>query len=165
MWDVRKMEGSMEPGGYRRLEIYQRAHRLAVEVHRLTLTLPKFEMYEEGSQVRRSSKSVAAQIVEGYCLRKNKAEFMQYLNRAYASCHETLEHLTFLDETALLENREEIGQLREEYEALCKMIFRFLEGVSANHTKPGFVREGSAVYLAYPHPASRIPHPAESRLA
>ena len=143
--------------GYRRLEVYQRAHRLAVEVHRLTLTLPKFEMYEEGGQIRRSSKSVAAQIVEGYCLRKNKAEFMQYLNRAYASCHETLEHLSFLEETALPESREEIRQLHEEYELMCKMIFRFLEGVSAGHAKPGFVREEQAAYST--RPTSHIPNP------
>lgn len=51
---------------YRDLEIYKLAFKLAVEVHNLTLKLPKFELYEEGSQIRRSSKSVGANIVEGY---------------------------------------------------------------------------------------------------
>ena len=45
---------------YRDLEIYQIAHRLAVEVHKTTLReLPKFETYEEASQIRRASKSVS----------------------------------------------------------------------------------------------------------
>jgi four helix bundle protein len=151
------MEACVEPGGYNRLEIYRRAHRLAVEVHRLTLTLPKFELYEEGGQVRRSSKSVAAQIVEGYCLRKNKAEFLQYLNRAYASCHETLEHLSILEETGSLRDKSKLDHLRKEYEALCKMIFRFLEGVSIRHERPGFVRECVSPYST--HPTSHIANP------
>jgi four helix bundle protein len=50
---------------YRDLEIYQMAHALGVETHDFSLTLPKFELYETGSQLRRSSKSVSANIVEG----------------------------------------------------------------------------------------------------
>lgn len=41
---------------YRDLEIYKESKRLAIEVHKVSLTLPKFELYEEGDQVRRSSK-------------------------------------------------------------------------------------------------------------
>jgi len=41
--------------------------------------LPKFEMYEEGSQIRRSAKSVAANIVEGYGRRRYKQEFIRFL--------------------------------------------------------------------------------------
>jgi four helix bundle protein len=66
-------------GGYRKLDIYNLAHSLAVKIHKMTMGLPKFEMYEEGGQIRRSSKSVSAQIVEGYALRKYKNEFAHYL--------------------------------------------------------------------------------------
>jgi four helix bundle protein len=51
---------------YKDLEIYQLAHRLAIEIHKVSLTFPKFEMHEEGSQLRRSAKSVPANIVEGF---------------------------------------------------------------------------------------------------
>jgi four helix bundle protein len=151
------MRFSMEAAGYKRLEISQRAHRLAVEVHRITLHLPKFELFEEGGQVRRSSKSVAAQIVEGYCLRRNKAEFVQYLNRAYASAHETIEHLSFLDETGSFGDKAKLRELESEYEILCRMIFRFLEGVIEGHEKPGFVREEVAAYET--RLTSPIPNP------
>ena len=40
---------------YRDLDIYKKAHRLAIEIHEMSLGLPKFEMYEAGSQIRKSS--------------------------------------------------------------------------------------------------------------
>jgi len=43
---------------YRDLDIYKKAHKLAIEIHEMSLKLPKFEIYEEGSQIRKSSKSV-----------------------------------------------------------------------------------------------------------
>ena len=47
---------SANPKGYRDLKIWKPARELAVVVHKMTLEkLPKFEMYEEGSQVRPSS--------------------------------------------------------------------------------------------------------------
>ncbi|MFH2145372.1 MAG: four helix bundle protein, partial [Candidatus Omnitrophota bacterium] len=50
---------------YKELEIYKLAHKLAIEMHELSLKLPGFEKYEEASQIRRASKSIAANIVEG----------------------------------------------------------------------------------------------------
>ena len=38
---------------YRDLEIYKESKRLAIEIHKMTMSLPKFEMYEEGGQIRR----------------------------------------------------------------------------------------------------------------
>ena len=44
---------------YKKFEIWQLSRELVIEIHKMTLSkLPKFEMYEEGSQIRRSSKSV-----------------------------------------------------------------------------------------------------------
>jgi len=42
---------------YKELDIYKNAYKLALMMHKLTLGLPKFEQYEEGNQLRRSSKS------------------------------------------------------------------------------------------------------------
>lgn len=61
---------------YKKLEIWQIANDLVIKIHRMTLNeLPKFEMYEEGSQIRRSSKSVKSLIVEGYGRRAYKQDF------------------------------------------------------------------------------------------
>ncbi len=48
---------------YRKLEIWQLAREMVIEIHKLSLNLPKFEMYEEGSQIRGSAKSVKSNIV------------------------------------------------------------------------------------------------------
>ena len=65
--------------GYKDLEIYHTAHELGVACHHFSLLLPKYELYETGSQLRRSSKSISANIVEGYCRRRYKAEFIRFL--------------------------------------------------------------------------------------
>ena len=57
---------------YKDLEIYQLAHRLAIEVHRVSLILPKFEAYEEASQLRRAAKSVSANVVVGTNFKRRK---------------------------------------------------------------------------------------------
>ncbi len=50
----------MTHGGYHNLEVYTLSHALAVRIHKASLSLPKFELYEEGAQIRRSSKRVSA---------------------------------------------------------------------------------------------------------
>ncbi|HBX66765.1 MAG TPA: four helix bundle protein, partial [Balneolaceae bacterium] len=64
---------------YTDLDIYKMAYELALEVHKLTMTLPKYEMYEQGSQVRRSLKSIKDNIAEGYGRRRYKDEFIRFL--------------------------------------------------------------------------------------
>lgn len=49
---------------YRDLQIYAVSKQLAIEIHKITLSLPKFELFEEGSQIRRSSKSVTSSIIK-----------------------------------------------------------------------------------------------------
>jgi four helix bundle protein len=141
-----KKETAKAEEGYRKLEIYRLAHRLAVEVHRLTLALPKHETYEQGSQIRRSSKSVSAQIVEGFCLRRHKNEFLLYLNRAYASAAETIEHLELLHETGSLTDGETFERLHVQYESLCTMMYRFMQSVNAGHGVPLSVQEVGVSY-------------------
>ena len=68
--------------------------------------LPKFEMCEEGSQIRRSIKSVKSSIVEGYGRRAYKQEFLKFLTYASASNDETVDHLETLYETGSLTERE-----------------------------------------------------------
>ena len=64
---------------YRDLEVYQLAHRLGIELHRLAIALPKYELYESGSQLRRAAKSISANIVEGYGRRRYKADDIRFL--------------------------------------------------------------------------------------
>ena len=62
---------------YKKLQIWTLARDVVIEVHKMTLKLPKFELYEEGSQIRRSSKTTKAAIVEGYGRRRYKLEWIK----------------------------------------------------------------------------------------
>jgi len=115
---------------YKDLEIYQIAHGLAVEIHQMTLKLPNFEMYEEGSQIRKSSKAVSSNIVEGFGRRKYQADYVKFLVYAHSSCDETREHLDFLYETKSLKNKELYNYFIENYEKLSKKLNKFLQAFS-----------------------------------
>jgi len=116
-----------KPRGYEDTEIYQLAKRLAVEVHRMTLEeLPKFEMYEEGSQIRRSSKSIVANFVEGYGMRRYRGDLIRYLTYALASCDETKAHLELLHETGSLAT-ERFEYFYNQYRKLGAMLYNYRE--------------------------------------
>jgi four helix bundle protein len=117
---------------YRELEIFQESKRLAIEVHLLSLGLPKFELYEEGSQIRRSSKAVCAMIVEGYGRKRYKADFIKHLVYAHTECDETILHLDFLLETGSLADKKRGHDLREEYSSLSKKINKYTRWVEEN---------------------------------
>src|SRR5438067_12921039 len=108
---------------HEQLEVYRSAHELGLRVHAITLKLPKFELYEEGSQLRRASKSISAQIVEGHALRQYKLEYEHYLARSYASGEEVIEHLQYLLETGSAKSvASECASLIEEYDILCPKL-------------------------------------------
>jgi len=81
---------------YRDLEIYQIAFELAKKIHYASLKLPQYELYEQGSQIRRSSKSVKDQISEGYGRRRYKPEFIKFLIYSHSSCDEATSQLEMI---------------------------------------------------------------------
>jgi four helix bundle protein len=133
--------------GHKKLQIYQQAHELAIEIHAMTLQLPSLERFEEGSQIRRSSKSVASNIVEGYALRKYKNEFVHYLFRAYGSCEETMEHLELLFETRSLVDQPLFTRLHEDVNNLCGKILRYIQAIDQNFEMPSFMKEPKVTYF------------------
>jgi four helix bundle protein len=119
---------------HEQLEVYRLAHGLGLRIHALSLKLPKFELYEQSSQIRRASKSVSAQIVEGHALRQYKAEYERYLARSYASGEEVIEHLKYLLETGSAKSAAaECGLLIEEYDVLCRKVFNYMQSVRRQH--------------------------------
>ena len=118
---------------YKNLEIWQLAQESIIEIHKMTLSLPKFEMYEEGSQIRRSSKSVKSTIVEGYGRRNYKSDYIKYLTYALASNDETIDHLETLFETESLTDKILYESLHSRIETLGKKINRFIQAVQSDH--------------------------------
>lgn len=115
--------------------MYQLAFKLAVEIHRMSLQLPKYEMYEEGSQIRRSSKSIPANLAEGYGRRRYKNDYIKFLVYALASCDETRLHLDLLHETGELPQKR-YDYFTEQYIILGKQLNKFLQSIIKSHREP-----------------------------
>jgi len=115
---------------YKELDIYKLAYRLAIDVHKMTMTLPKYELYEQGSQVRRSSKSIKDNIAEGFGRRRYKDEFVRFLVFAHSSCDEAISQLTMINEI-YFENKD-LNSLLEECEVLGAKINKFIQYVEEN---------------------------------
>ncbi|HYC38850.1 MAG TPA: four helix bundle protein, partial [Chitinophagaceae bacterium] len=124
--------GSLNPAetfarmSYRDLEIWQLARELVIDIHRLTLTLPKFEMFEVSQQIRRSIKSVKSAIVEGYGRRRYTADYIKYLVYAHASTDETIDHLETLFETGSLTDEVLYNKTKVKLNNLGAKINRFI---------------------------------------
>jgi four helix bundle protein len=119
---------------YRDLEIWKLSLELAVEIHRMSLRdLPKFELYEEGSQIRRSSKSIRHNIVEGYGRRRYKQEFIKFLVYAQASCDETNDSLEGLHKTGSLIDETLFKNLHALCDQLGRKLNKFIQAVETGH--------------------------------
>lgn len=99
----------------------------------MSLDLPRFELYETGSQIRRSSKSIRSNIVEGYGRRKFKKDYIRFLIYAHSSVDETRDHLETLFETGSLQNQHLFEDLSERLNMLGRMLYKFLESVENQH--------------------------------
>ena len=130
-WTIEEGE---EASGYQRLEVWRLARELSVDIHRMTLEqLPRFELHEVGSQVRRSAKSIRDNIVEGYGKRRYKLEFLRHLTYALGSAQETLEHLDTLHETGSLTSQEIHAELTSRTRLLIAKLTTFMRGVELHH--------------------------------
>jgi four helix bundle protein len=119
---------------YRNLEVWQLAREAVIAVHDMTLTkLPKFEAFEEASQIRRSIKSVKSYIVEGYGRRRYKQEFVRFLTYSLASCDETADHLDTLIITGSLQDTSVSDDISSKLETLGRKLNLFLQSVERGH--------------------------------
>lgn len=105
---------------YKDLDVYNLSYELAMEVFELSKSFPKEEQYSLTSQLIRSSRSVSANISEGWAKRNYENYFKQQLIHAIGSTAETENWICFardcnyVTETeceALLEKLDHIGRI------------------------------------------------------
>src|SRR5688572_23862499 len=121
---------------YKKLQIWILAKEIVIEIHEMTMKLPRFEMYEEGHQIRKSSKTTKATIVEGYGRRRYKQDWIKFLVYALSSNDETMDHLENLWDTKSLTNEIIFTSLKNKIEILGKMLNKFLQSVEQEHQSP-----------------------------
>jgi four helix bundle protein len=72
------------------LEVFRRAYRLSLDVHRASLEFPRIEQFALADQLRRASKSICANLAEGFAKQNySAAEYRRYLLAAIGSSDET----------------------------------------------------------------------------
>ncbi len=107
--------------GHRDLKVYQLACKLAMDIFRRSKSFPQEERYSLTSQIRRSSRSVAANIAEGFRKRQYASMFASKLADADAEATETQVWLDFAVDCGYL-SAESRDELTAEYERVGRML-------------------------------------------
>lgn len=107
--------------GHKSLKVFQSAYRLAMEIFHLTKTFPSEERYSLTDQIRRSSRSVPANIAEGYRKRQYPKMFVNKLSDADGEATETQVWLEFSRDCGYLSN-ETCQKLLNDYEEIGRML-------------------------------------------
>lgn len=102
---------------------------MAMRVFDLTRTFPREEMYSLTDQVRRSSRSVAANITEAWRKRRYEAAFVSKLSDADTEAAETQTWLQFAHRCGYLKQTE-LQALEEEYEIILRMLVAMMANAS-----------------------------------
>ena len=114
------------------LEVFKRAYRISLEVHRASLRFPAVEQHALADQIRRASKSICGNIAEGFGKqRRSSAEFKRYLLMAIGSADEMqvwvryCADLQYVDETTC-------ASWRDEYRQIARMLQGLYSSVSSS---------------------------------
>ena len=120
---------------YKNLQIWELSLKCVLEIHKMTMELPRFEFYETGSQIRRSSKSVKSNIVEGYGRKKYIKEYIRFLIYAQASNDETLDHLETLHLCGSFTDKGKYNAIRKTLNVLGRKINMFIQTLESTKNK------------------------------
>ena len=121
---------------YKNLEIWKLADELVLEIHEMTLQdLPKFEMYETGSQIRRSVKSIKSNIVEGFGRKRYQQDYIRFLVLSFGSVMETNDHLETLYQTKSLKDEKKFLILSEKLDKLGRKLNLFIQAIDQDLQK------------------------------
>src|SRR5260221_9350745 len=104
------------------LDVFKRAYRISLEVHKASLGFPRNEQYALGDQIRRASKWVCANIAEGFGKqRQSRAEFRRFVMMAMGSADEMRVWLRYALDLHYIEETQ-WKTWRDEYQRIAKML-------------------------------------------
>lgn len=104
------------------MDVFVLAYDISLAVHKATLSFPKIEQFDLGSQMRRASKSICANLAEGFAKQSDsKAEFRRFISFAIGSCGEMRVWCRYCADLGYVEVQA-TGQWREQYQRIIKML-------------------------------------------
>ena len=112
----------MECKAFTDLRVFQKAYCVSLEVHRKSLRFPSYEEREIARQLRRSTKSICANLAEGFGKRSYSAgEFRRFLQMGIGSANESLVWIRYCSDLGYI-SAETYEQWTAEYDAIAKML-------------------------------------------
>ncbi|HVL68997.1 MAG TPA: four helix bundle protein [Vicinamibacterales bacterium] len=126
------------------LVVWQKSHRLTLEVYRLTKTFPKEELFGLTSQMRRAAISVSANIAEGFA-KKGKPDKARILNIAQASLEELRYYFILSKDLQYL--KAEAAPLAE-VDEVARLLGAYIRGITSHSSSQ------------LPAPSSQLPAPS-----
>ena len=105
------------------LDVFQRAYAASLEMHRASLRFPEIEQrYGLADQIRRSSKSICANLAEGYGKQRGSfAEFRRYVLMAIGSADEVRVWVRYSVDLGYVD-RDQATHWRDEYRQIARML-------------------------------------------
>ena len=132
---------AVNPKSFEDLIVYKKLCELHLEISSLSLSFPKFELHELGSQIRRSSNSIAANIAEGWNNRHTNI-YLEGVNRSLGELRETEHHLYiafrkgYLDEKVYKEYLEKYNECGKMLKGLEQSLLKWKSKPNTYHLKP-----------------------------
>ena len=112
--------------GYRDLKVYQMAYQLALDIHEITKTFPKEEKYSLTDQIRRSSRSVPANLAEAWKKRRYEKAFISKVIDCTGEAGETEVWLDFSKDFGCISS-EKYDDLMDRYDEVNRMLYGMVE--------------------------------------
>lgn len=104
------------------LRVFQAAYAVSLQIHKATLAFPKMEQYALGDQLRRASKSICANLAEGFERQKaSSLEFKRYLMIAQGSCSECKVWVRYALDLEYIDE-ENAFKWSAEYDSISRML-------------------------------------------
>ena len=120
--DRSEPEAAEGPISFERLEVFKRAYRVSLEVHRASLKFPAIEQRASADQLRRGSKSICANLAEGFGKQAiSKPEFRRFLAMALGSADEMRVWVRYCLDLGYIDQATWVSW-RDEYHAIARML-------------------------------------------
>jgi four helix bundle protein len=111
----------MDSKGFESLDVFRRAYKVSLEIHRVSLKLPKIEQYGLAEQMRRASKSIPANLAEGYAKKSSQSEFNRFVKIAAGSTDELRVWIRYCFDLEYIDEQQWTSW-KAEYTEIAKML-------------------------------------------
>ncbi len=115
----------MGVNSFKELIVWQKAHKMAMEIFEVTKSFPKEETYSLTDQIRRSSRSVSACIAEAWAKRRYLRSFVSKLTDSLGEEHETEDWLDYSYDCKYIPEEKHVHLLKE-YDEIRRMLISMI---------------------------------------